>query len=128
MTKLISIAIPLLFLAGLPAWAGTDPGQAEHASSVENQDQAASDSAETAEPTGIDLPVDGSSLKAFDMSMEKIKETASEAQYKTLENAIEFLLLYDLGVKHDKTKLVAKLDGMTGREIIGKIKWRQIQK
>ena len=49
--------------------------------------------------------------------------------YKSSDkNAIEYLLLYDLGIRKDRTKLAAKLDGLTGHEIVDKIKWRKIQK
>jgi hypothetical protein len=128
MIKLIPIAIPLLFLAGLPAWANTDSAQTGENVSTADQNEGVGESGETTEATGLDLPVDGSSLEAFNKSLEIIKETATESQYKTLENAIEYLLVYDFAVKQDRTKLAAKLDGMTGWQIIDKIKWRKIQK
>ena len=128
MIKLIPIAIPLLFLAGLPAWAGTDTAPTGETVSAAAQNEAVEESGETTEATGLDLSVDGSSLEAFNKSLEKIKETATASQYKTLENAFEYLLVYDFALKQDRTKLAAKLDGMTGWQIIDKIKWRKIQK
>lgn len=133
MTKIISFAIPLLILAGLPAWAGTDTTQTGEAVSVVDQNDAGKQSGETTadkkkELTGMDIPVDGSSLEAFNKSLEKIRENATDSQYTTLKNAIQYLLLYDLGIRSDRTKLAAKLDGMTGHEIVDKIKWRNIQK
>ena len=128
MIRLISIAIPLLFLTGLPDWAGTDTAQTGDTVSTTDQNEADNESAEKTEATGLDLSVDGSSLEAFNKSLEKIGETATESQYITLKNSIEYLLVYDLALKQDRTKLAAKLDGMTGWQIIDKIKWRKIQK
>lgn len=74
---------------------------------------------------GMQIPVDGSSLDAFNDSLAKIKEQATEANYITLEEAIKYLLVYDLGAGRDRAKLAKNLDGLTGEQIIDKVSWRR---
>ena len=69
--------------------------------------------------------MDGSSLEAFEKSMEKVRETGSEADYKSLRGAFDYLLFYDLGAQNNREKLAARLDGKTGYEIIDRVKWRK---
>ena len=45
------------------------------------------------------MVLDGSSLEAFEKSLEQVKETASAAEYKSLEGALEYLLVYDLSAQ-----------------------------
>jgi malonyl CoA-acyl carrier protein transacylase len=71
------------------------------------------------------IPVDGSSLEAFENSLEQIKEQVTAAEYTTLNNAIDYLLVYDLAAKRDRTKLAANLDGLTAEQIIEKVQWRK---
>ena len=80
---------------------------------------------DTYEGDGMDIPLDGSSMEAFDASMARVKRHSTGASYTTLENAIEYLLVYDLEVRRNKEKLVAKLDGLTGHEVIAKVGWRK---
>ena len=88
---------------------------------------AATDEAEKEEARdpGMQIPVDGSSLDAFNASLETIKAQAQEPSYITLENAIQYLLVYDLTANRDMAKLAKNLDGLTGDEIIGRVKWRK---
>lgn len=72
---------------------------------------------------GMDIPLDGSSLEAFNKSLERVKVYASPSNYTTLVNAIEYLLVYDLAAKHDRTKLAADLDGLTGHQVVGRVNW-----
>jgi hypothetical protein len=74
---------------------------------------------------GMHIPVDGSSLEAFENSLEQIKEQVTAAEYTTLNNAIDYLLVYDLAAKRDRTKLAANLDGLTAEQIIEKVQWRK---
>jgi len=80
--------------------------------------------AEAVDP-GMQIPVDGSSLEAFEKSLETIKGQAREPNYITLEEAIKYLLVYDLGTGGDKAKLAKNLDGLTGDQIIDKVTWRK---
>jgi hypothetical protein len=74
---------------------------------------------------GMQIPVDGSSLEAFNESLAKIKEQAQEANYISLEQAIKYLLVYDLGAGRDRAKLARNLDGLTGDQIIERVHWRK---
>jgi predicted lipid-binding transport protein (Tim44 family) len=76
---------------------------------------------------GMHIPVDGSSLEAFENSLEQIKEQVTAAEYTTLNNAIDYLLVYDLAAKRDRTKLAANLDGLTAEQIIEKVQWRKVK-
>lgn len=71
------------------------------------------------------IPVDGSSLEAFNESLEKIKAQAKENEYTTLTNAIDYMVIYDLAAKRDRAKVAANLDGLTGAEIVDKVHWRK---
>ena len=87
-------------------------------------EEAAEAEAETAAvDSGMQIPIDGSSLEAFDASLARIKGIASEPDYTTLEKAIEWLLVYDLTAGNDKAKLAKNLDGMTGDEVINQVGW-----
>ena len=74
---------------------------------------------------GMDIPLDGSSVEAFDRSMARVQAYSSPADYLTLTNAIDYLLVYDLGAKRDKAILVARLDGLTGHQVVEKVSWRR---
>ena len=80
---------------------------------------------EAQEVDGMDVPLDGSSLEAFEQSLERVKAHTSEAHYTTLKNAIDYLLVYDLAAQRDKAKLAASLDGLTGNEVVEKVSWRK---
>ena len=80
---------------------------------------------DTYEGDGMEIPLDGTSLEAWDASMARVKRHSTEASFTTLNNAIDYLLVYDLEVKRNKEKLVAKLDGLTGNEVVAKVGWRK---
>jgi len=120
MVKTLLVAVPMLFLVTFLAWAETEPGS-ETAATTPTEETATAE----AEATGLDIAVDGSSLEAFEKSLEKIKETSSKVEYQSLEGALEYLMIYDLGAKRDREKLAARLDGSTGHEITKMVKWRK---
>jgi hypothetical protein len=74
---------------------------------------------------GMEIPLDGRSLEHFNTYMARVQKYSSEKDYTTLEDAIEYLLFYDLSVNRDKEKLIAKLDGMTGYQVLEKVNWRK---
>ena len=76
---------------------------------------------------GMDIPLDGSSLEAFETSLARVKAHTSAENYTTLVNAIEYHLVYDLSAERDRAKLAANLDGMTPREVIDKVIWRKFE-
>lgn len=77
---------------------------------------------------GMRIPVDGSSLEAFEKSLERIEKKTRKAEFTTLNNAIDYLLVYDLAAKRNRAKLAANLDGLTGEEIVAKVEWRKGKK
>ena len=100
----VLITVPLIFFATFSAWAEPEQDTKEAALTAAEKSTPADaiDSAEVAEPTGLDIVLDGSSLQAFDKSLEQIKETASPADYQSLEGAIDYLLVYDLGAQRSR--------------------------
>ena len=74
---------------------------------------------------GMEIPLDGSSLEAFNASLAQVKSLSSAEDYKTLEAAIDYLMVYDLGARRDKTKLAARLNGLNGYEVVAKVNWRK---
>ncbi|MGD8347474.1 MAG: hypothetical protein PVI83_09520 [Lysobacterales bacterium] len=74
---------------------------------------------------GMKIPLDGSSMEAWDRSMARVKAHTSPKSYQALEGAIKYLLIYDLESYGDKNKLIKRLDGMTGEEVISNVKWWQ---
>jgi hypothetical protein len=74
---------------------------------------------------GMEIPLDGSSLEAFETSMARVQAHTSPENYITLENAIDYLLVYDLSARKDKAKLAHNLDGMTPYQVIDKVQWRK---
>jgi hypothetical protein len=77
------------------------------------------------EGDGMEIPLDGSSLEAFDASLARVQAHVTEKEYKSLTNAIDYLLLYDLAAEFDMTKLASRLDGKTPREVKALVKWRR---
>jgi hypothetical protein len=73
----------------------------------------------------MQIPVDGTSLEAFNESLAAIKAQSEEANYTSLESAIQYLLVYDLGAGRDMAKLAKNLDGQTGDQIIEQVEWRK---
>jgi hypothetical protein len=115
MASAVLITVPMFFLATFSAWAEPEPGgdKASTASAEEITPADAIDTEEAAEATGLDIVMDGSSLEAFEKSMEQVKATSSEASYRSLEDALDYLLLYDLGAQRliDATLLPRQVAG-----------------
>jgi hypothetical protein len=77
------------------------------------------------EGDGMEITLDGSSLEAFETSLARVQAHTSEANYTTLVNAIEYLLVYDLASQRDRAKLAARLDGKTAYQVLEKVGWRR---
>jgi hypothetical protein len=101
------------------------------ATASSTQPSAEATPAPTAEPIepwdgdGMEIPLDGTSLEAFDKSLARVKAHTSPEAYTTLVNAIDYLLVYDLASKNNKATLAAHLDGMTGKQVVDQVKWRK---
>jgi len=72
----------------------------------------------------MDQPLDFSTPENAEKSLQKVKEQEGEKAYKTLNSAMQYVLLYDLSIGHNKEKLYKKLDGSTPNEIIAKMSKR----
>jgi hypothetical protein len=101
--------------------AGSTPDQAMDAEAAKPE----AETAESFESDGMEIPIDGSSLGAFEASLAEIKKHSNEADYTSLENAIGYLLVYDLAARRNREKLAASLDGLTGYEVMEKVGWRK---
>jgi len=109
--------------------AATTNATSEHASAVvipPVAQPAAPSSDKLATPkfgAGMQIPVDGTSLDAFEQSLADIKTKTTKPEYTTLTNAIDYLMVYYIDARRDRTKLAALLNGMTGEQIVGMVKW-----
>jgi len=121
MVDFTRLALLSLLAALLTACAGS-PTQ------VPEQSAPAVEAEEPIEPwdgDGMDIPLDGSSLEAFERSLARVKAHSSPSNYTTLVNAIDYLVVYDLAAKRDRAKLAANLDGLTGRQVIDRVSWQR---
>jgi len=115
----------VLFLVACAAPQSKSPEVSDQAVADESQQISEPAVIDTYEGDGMEIPLDGSSLEAWDASMARVKRHSTEESYTTLKNAIGYLLVYDLEVRRDKEKLVAKLNGLTGYEVVAKVGWRK---
>lgn len=74
---------------------------------------------------GMDIPLDGSSLEAYERYLARVKAHTTPAHYTTLVNSVEYLLVYDLGANRDKATLVSRLNGKTGHEVLDMVSWQR---
>jgi hypothetical protein len=74
---------------------------------------------------GMEIPLDGSSMEAWETSLARVEAHTTASKYQTLENAIQYHLMYDLKSYRDMEKLIKRLDGKTGYEIVALVKWRK---
>ena len=129
MRNFVQTTIYSLALAGALLLAACGPSKStvngKQSSEMAPAAVAAAEIVDDFEGDGMEIPLDGTSLAAFDASLAKVKRNTSEESYKTLENAIEYLMVYDLSAKHDKAGLVQRLNGLTGYEVISKVGWRR---
>ena len=79
--------------------------------------------AEPAEPTGLDVVMDGSSMEAWNASMEEVKEVGGLKEQGQVQDAFDYLLMFDIGAKGKPELLAQRLDGMTGNEIISRVNY-----
>ena len=77
------------------------------------------------EGDGMEIPLDGSSMEAFETSLARVEAHVSREEYVTLLNAIEYLLFYDLSAGRDRATLASNLDGLTPNEVIDKVHWQR---
>ena len=125
MRNFVQTIIYILALAGVLLLAACGPSKStvngEQSSETPPAAVAEAEIVDDYDGEGMEIPLDGSSLTAFDASLAKVKRNTSETNYTTLENAIEFLLVYDLGAQRDRVKLASRLNGLTGHEVVSKV-------
>lgn len=123
LVQLSALAVALT----LAACATTQPKSTDASAQAEPEVSAAPETeiVDDFEGNGMEIPLDGSSLAAFEASMARVKRHSDPNEYITLENSIEYLLVYDLEVKRSKEKLAAKLDGLNGYEVMSRVGWRK---
>ncbi|MGK2926133.1 MAG: hypothetical protein ACSLE2_10975 [Lysobacterales bacterium] len=117
--KLIRLVLAATLALVLSACAST-PGQPEA-----EEETAKTYEFEPWEGDGMEIPLDGSDLEAFETSLARVEAHTSAANYTSLKNAIEYLLVYDLAIKRDRAKLAAKLDGQTPYQVMQRVGWRK---
>jgi hypothetical protein len=118
-----------------PAWANADMDAQENAASTQaDQDsgplgdsgdqQTDGDGEDSNEaPDGLDIVMDGTSLDAWNQSMERVKEVGGEKQYAQLQDAFDYLLMFDIGAKNNPEILASRLNGLTGNQIVERVKY-----
>lgn len=124
-TKLIILVFALMISPAMAQQAEAETVAPAAAAEASQEANATSKKPTEALDPGMQIPVDGSSLEAFNASLETIKKQAQEPNYVSLEGAIQYLLVYDLGAGRDKAKLAKNLNGLTGDQIIDKVQWRK---
>lgn len=70
----------------------------------------------------MDQPVDFSSPEKVEETLENIREQDGERAYKAVKSAMAYVLYYDLSLKNDEALLHKKLNGMTPRQILDKMR------
>ena len=118
----VSTALVTLFLSTAFAEESTDTETASPGT------PATEPVAETAVETGdrqnsiMDQPVDFSSPENVEKTLAAIRQQAGEKAAGRVNNAIGYLIVYDLSVKRDKDKLYKKLNGKTPNEILALVR------
>ena len=69
---------------------------------------------------GMEMPLDGSSVEAFDASLAMVKKHTNAENYRYLEKAIGYMMAFDISVRNNKARLVSRLNGLNGYEVIAK--------
>lgn len=112
-TALLTVVSASILAMAAPLWA-QEPDLAEaEAKAVE----------EPGSP-GMSIPFDGDSIEAFEETLEMIRAETTVAEFTTLQNALDYLLVYDLGARRDRALLYQRLDGKTPTEVLDMVRWR----
>ena len=119
----------VLLLTANSAWSSVTQEAAEAADTdqpvaaveaVSDEDKAGSEP-EVQERPGMDIPMDGSSLEAWNASLEKVKEAGGPKAVGQIQDAFQYLLTFDLGARNDPALLASRLNGLTGSEIVKRV-------
>ena len=72
--------------------------------------------------TIMDQPVNFSTPEDVEKSLLKVRDQAGDNAYKNLNNAMKYILYYDLSLKNNKEEMYKKLNGKTPSEIMQMMK------
>jgi hypothetical protein len=120
LSVLALIVLTALLMSGCATYSAQPPADAD--------EKVADEPAWTVEPWdgyGLEIPLNGSSMEAWERSLISVKAYSEPADYRLLLSAIDYLLLYDLGAKGDMNALITRLDGLTGYEVLARVNWRK---
>ncbi len=128
--SVLQIVIPLLLLTSVSACADSEP----NAVKTTVADAAETTVADVAEATAeslkedagteaerapwLDIVMDGSSLDAYNQSLEQVRESGGESAYNTMQDSFKRLLFKDIGARNDPEKLASRLDGLTAGQVV----------
>lgn len=115
----------LVLISSAVLVAGCASNQAQPKKPAEPRPTAESYEIEPWDGDGMEIPLDGSSREAWEKSLARVKAHSKQSTYTTLENAIDYLLVYDLESRGNFDTLISRLDGQTGYEIIARTNWRK---
>lgn len=127
--KTMSVLTMVLFLA--PACAKQDnEAEAKASANPAVETAAQASAAETTQapdtaggdPSIMDKPVNFSTPEDVEKSIEAVRLGAGDKAARDLNNAMKYILTYDLSLRRDKEKMYQKLNGRTPNEIIAKMK------
>jgi hypothetical protein len=126
-----TVALAATFTWAISASAQDEPNPeapatqvAPAASGVEEETNPVSESVEKSFSPGMNIPFDGSSVEAFEESLETIKSETTASEFTTVQNGLDYLLVYDLGARRDPELLYKRLDGKTPAEMLKMVKWK----
>ena len=74
---------------------------------------------------GLEIPLDGSSMEAWERSLVSVKAYSEPADYQLLLKAIDYLQVYDIGARGQKELLIKRLNGLTGYQVLARVGWRK---
>jgi hypothetical protein len=77
---------------------------------------------------GMNIPIDGSSMEAFNASCARIKAYTTPEEYAAFQRALEWHLTYDLAARDKLELLVPRLDGKTPADLLKSVRWRKHDK
>jgi len=123
MRKILLTSVPAtvvaLFLVTACAEESTDTNTTAAATSATEAVATETAAAPNAATQSImDQPVDFTSPESVEQTLQAIRQQAGEGKANSVNNALGYLLVYDLSVNRNKNKLYQKLDGKTPNEII----------
>lgn len=70
----------------------------------------------------MNQPVNFSTPEDVEKTLQNIREKEGDKAYKKVENAMQYIMYYDLSLRNNKEKLYKKLDGKTPEQIIAEVK------